>query len=157
MKEVNRAYRDGDVARLLEIERAWKAAAITAASLDEAERRCAALERTNGELRAQLNRVTREEKSLRASEIGRLVIERNRRGAPDPLRSIVKQGKEEIERLTQLRSWLRQFRDGEISLDELLAGPAMDDERDLELEMFIGAAMVGEMARPRRRGRRRRR
>jgi hypothetical protein len=153
MKEVNRAYQEGDLARLLEIERAWSASRV-AASADEMDRRCQALERTNAELRAQLRQLTRAEKSLRASRMGRVVTGRKRPGTLDPVKQFQKEAKQEIDRLTQLRDHLRRFRDGKISFDQLLAGPP-DANVDL-FELGLITLETEVEAAPRRRRRKKR-
>jgi hypothetical protein len=148
MKEVNRAYQDGDLARLLELERAWSTSRAAPSTLDDLERRCAALEQTNRALRAQLAQLTGEEREMASSELGRLVREGKRRGRrSDLLAEIDQDGKRQIERLTEVRDHVRAFRDGKISLEDLLGGPAGPDDADEELALFQALAdLAAEMA-----------
>jgi hypothetical protein len=68
MKAVTRAYQDGDLARLLELETAWLSAeSPSAADEDESERRCASLERTNRELKKQVRGLEAELRALKSS------------------------------------------------------------------------------------------
>jgi hypothetical protein len=68
MKEVTRAYQDGDLARLLELEKAWLAAEETPVDgQGETERRCSSLERTNRELKKQLRELENELRELKHS------------------------------------------------------------------------------------------
>jgi hypothetical protein len=140
MKDVNRAYEDGDLARLLEIERTWRTARPSVAP-DELERRRELLERTNAELRAQLKTLTRTEKALWATPVGRLIANGNRPGAPDPLQSFEKQARKELDELVQLRDHLCRFRDGKISVDELFNAPGVEDELAADFEEGLAAAM----------------
>lgn len=158
MKEVNRAYRDGDLARLLELERSWTLAQAAPATPDEAERRCQALERTNRELRAQVKQLAREEVELRRSELARLLQAGKRLPVPDPLATLEAEGREHIEKLTQLRDLVRRFSDGDISLDALLAGPEPSDEDEAEADVLVELAQIAiELERRRHPVRRRRR
>ena len=59
MKEATRAYEEGDLARLIELESAWHSAAGTAGEGDPEARGCE-LERINRELLDQVRRLTRE-------------------------------------------------------------------------------------------------
>jgi len=144
MKELNRAYRERDLARLLEIQRSWSPSQVADVSPDDLERRCEALEHTNRSLRKQLEVLTREARELRKSDLGRLVDQRKRmRAGVDPLRSVVEEGQQEIERLTKVRDFVRSFRDGEISLGELLVGPQLEDDSSADAEAEFAEALAG--------------
>lgn len=129
MKQVTVAYQDGDLARLVEIERAW--ASSEAAPPDDGDeaidRQVAARERTNAELRTQLRSLERELRALRASAEGKLAKEVQRHGDGDYLTPIAAEADEELRSMRQVRDFIRAFRDGQISLEELLDGPSPDD------------------------------
>lgn len=131
MKEVTRAYREGDLARLIELgRRLEEEQPDEPADVDDAAARCAALERTNLALRQQLRAVARALRDLRHSALGRLVQELRRRGRAeggDPIASVVAESERDLAMQERLRDFVRAFRDGDISLDELLAGPPQDD------------------------------
>jgi prefoldin subunit 5 len=167
MKEVSRAYEGGDVARLIELERAWLAGeAIRAdADVDELARRCADVERLIAELRAQMKRIDREARDLRTSPAG--VMSRRmglgkKAELDGPVAEMAAEGQEGVKQLTVLRDFVASFRDGKISLKELLAGPAgaeADDDADDEFEKAVLAAMeelLGGVPQPPRRRRKRR-
>jgi len=148
MKEINRAYREGDIARLAELERLVAAqGGATGANgkrgpsgpgpdlerkggdvsgLD-VDARCAALEETNQALREQLNMLRRDLRALRESGMGRLAtdIEHHRaRGTKgDPFAELEADAAAEVERYRAFRDLVRAFRDGSISLEDLLMGP----------------------------------
>jgi chromosome segregation ATPase len=139
MKEVTRAYRDGDLARLLELESAWLAeekAPVEAA--DEVDRRCANLERTNRELKRQLRELEDELRELKsslpvlaASELGL----RSKNGAAR-VEAMIAETEVGIKGLHDLRDFVRSFVDGKITLDEFMLGPeggTEDEDGDMDL------------------------
>ncbi|HEY4185903.1 MAG TPA: hypothetical protein VGP07_12595 [Polyangia bacterium] len=143
MKEINRAYREGDVARLAELERNLKerglfeGAAAGEGGGDDAERTCAALEETNEALRQQLKKLRRALRALRDSDMGQMAAELERRRrlgvGGDPFVNLDADAQADLERFRLLRDYVRAFLDGEITLDDFLAGPPSDeDELDFE-------------------------
>ena len=121
MKEVTRAYQDGDLARLLELEKAWLAEEKTpAAAHDETERRCANLERTNRELKKQLRELDSELRELKNSLPVLAADELGLRSKDSAARVEVMIAETEvgINGLRQLRDFVRSFVDGKITLDE---------------------------------------
>ena len=126
MKELTRAYQDGDLARLLELERIWLVAGELPAARDELDERCATLGRTNAGLRSQLDQIKVELKALRRSPQAVLLsdLERSvRLRGEDQLASAIQEAQEHGDHLRELLAFIGKFRDGEIDLDELLAGP----------------------------------
>jgi ketosteroid isomerase-like protein len=111
MKEATRAYEEGDLARLLELETAWqneRAVAETADSLA----RCRELERVNRELLKQVRELTRElrdaKREAREEARGLLPAE------------LIEQATSELDALQQICDWVQRFRDGKLTLNELL-------------------------------------
>lgn len=138
MKELNRAYQDGDLARLIELERTWlpgaqlaSAAKVTPPSSDEEfVRRCAALEQTIAGLRRQLDEIKQELKQLRRSPQAALLDEleevaRHRRQSP--LAVWRTDLDDQAAQLRTIRDFVVAFRDGEIPLEEFVAGPPVSD------------------------------
>jgi hypothetical protein len=164
MKAVNQAYREGDLARLVEIERLWGLSRAPASSEDDVDRRAEALERTNQGLRAQLRTLEREHRDLKRSELA-WMLDRNGTPEPDALDRFARDGEEELERMGHLRDHVRAFRDGRIPLDAFLAGPAAELEvPDLALDEVlamlagsIDSRATGRRGQPGRRSGRRRR
>jgi chromosome segregation ATPase len=164
MKELTRAYQDGDLARLLELERLWLLAGDLPAARDELDQRCATLLRTNAALRSQLDEIKKELKALRRSPQAELLcdIERSARlHGEDQLADAVCEAQEHGEHLRELLAFIGSFRDGEIGLAELLAGPPSaagpHDELDPEVESVDFAEELLRDSRPRRRGKARHR
>jgi hypothetical protein len=132
MKELTRAYEDGDLARLLAFEEAWNTAASTPSS--DLEQRCQHLEQTNRELRAQLRTLDRELRDLRRSPLADL----------PPIELIVAAAEAEIEDLEITRDFIRDFRDGKISLRRFVEGPeVMVADEIAELERYFDGSSAG--------------
>jgi hypothetical protein len=147
MKQVTVAYGNGDLARLLELERTWAVAAGRGHSTDDIERRAAEVERLNAELRAQLTRLDRELRVLRRSPHGAMAkdLAANRRnGGEDPLATLAQGAQEELAHLRTMRDHIRSFRDRKISLAAFLDGPVSGDEPEAEDELMV--MLLGEIA-----------
>jgi len=127
MKELSRAYEEGDLARLLELKRIWLSAGqVAAASEDEVARRCATLAQTNAALCRQLKDLDAELRELRRSPPARMLKDLRKAKDPtgqDPVAVMIAQAKEERDRAVALRDFVSAYRDGRISLDELIKGP----------------------------------
>jgi hypothetical protein len=121
MKEVTRAYEDGDLARLLELESTWQSERALADSGD-ALLRCRELERINRELLNQVRQLTRElrdaKQDAREASFG---------VAADAL---AEQASLELDQLDELYDFIRRFRDGELSLADLRRGPYTHPDSD---------------------------
>lgn len=165
MKEVNRAYEAGDLARLLELERSWAASLAPAASDGDGERRCEFLARANQTLRRQLKTLRQQARALTDSMPGQLVnrFKRVRRG-DDAVAELIAEGEQELTHLTAIRDHVRGFRDRRVSLADLLAGPPLgarddflDDPDFDELLSMLSGALASAGPPQRRRSRRRRR
>ncbi len=110
MKELTRAYEDGDLARLIELEAAWQGSQALDGTGDAALR-CRELEGFNRELLKQVRQLTRE---LRDAK--RDARDESRGLAPEEL---VERARLELAALAELCSWLERFRDGKMTLSEL--------------------------------------
>jgi hypothetical protein len=171
MKEVTRAYQDGDLARLLELEKVWLAGSSHDAGdgEDETERRCSSLEQTNRELKRQLKELDARIRELKRSAPAELAVALGLgKGHGDAqLSGLLSNLEHEVEALRETRAFVQSFVDGKITCAQFVAGPANgrpadpDNEPDLgELEDFLadilGASAFGAPARRAPRGRRRR-
>lgn len=128
MKVLNQAYRDGDVARILEFERTWKLEGKLdpGRAEDELKRRCESIERSNALLAEQLRTVSKALRELRHSEQGALVKELRRlrrERNPDPIAQMVASFQEELDTLRHVARFVQAFQDGEMSLAQFVEGP----------------------------------
>ena len=167
MKEVTSAYRAGDVARLLELERTW-ATQREVPTADEHARRLTLIAAAIDDLEDQLRTINRAKRALRASPGGMLLRQLGpRRGRPARIAAMGREVDDNLADLQRIHAHVVAFRDGRISLDALLDGPppsaaevaAMAAE---EAELFAALDALAELvaAAPPRRGkapRRRRR
>jgi hypothetical protein len=138
MKELNRAYREGDLARILEIERAWnlEGKLDPDGAADEIERRCQALEHKNALLAEQLHALSQRLGSLRRTIPGAIVVDvrrLRRERDPDPIATVLAPLEQELDMLRSLASFVQSFQNGEMSLARFLEGPQLvyDQEDDL--------------------------
>jgi hypothetical protein len=111
MKELTRAYEDGDLARLLELEAAWQGEQAVAETGDAALR-CEELERANRELLKQVRQVTRELRDAKRE------AREESRGLPP--HELIERANFELAALAELCAWLQRFRDGKMTLSELV-------------------------------------
>lgn len=114
MKQVTRAYEDGDLARLVELESAWQSDQTLSGSGDP-ELRCLELTRLNRELLDQLREVTRQ---LRDAKRELLEVE-----LTYPSVELVALASLELDDVEGICELLRRFRDGKISISDLTDGP----------------------------------
>lgn len=143
MKEATRAYEDGDLARLLELEKSWQTGARISAGPDDDGRRCAELEQTIRELNRQSRELSRDirEVKLHASEEMLDV----------PTQCVVQMAEDELAELTAIRDFVKDFSEGRMTLAEFMKGPMRRDQSALELEAVLEELMMRADAPPRRR------
>jgi hypothetical protein len=114
MKQVTRAYEDGDLARLIELETAWQGERALSDGGDP-ELRCQELSRLNRELLAQLRDVTRD---LRDAK--RDLLEAEEAHPADEVLALAQLELDDLEGVCEL---LRRFREGRVSVSDLVDGP----------------------------------
>ncbi len=148
MKHISRAYEEGDLARLLELERTWMRGDADLSATDEVERRCAAIERTNEALRHQLKTLAREHRLLRQSppmQMIKAMGHTSGRRGDDGIAALMATSQEELARLRELRDFVASFRDGKITLDDFMGGPPStrmdEDDDDLDEDEVVEAFM----------------
>lgn len=142
MKRLTVAYREGDYAKLLELERALGVAAPPPDEPDEYE----ALVRSNAALRKQERALDKELRALRAM------------GAGDPTAAL-QEARDALADLQRIHDFVASFRDGKISYEAFRAGPTPPDPSDAddvdELMMDLFHVLSSELASGRRGPRRR--
>lgn len=111
MKQVTRAYEEGDLARLLELESAWLSELRLNAA--DPEQRAAELLRQNRELLAQVRELTREIRDAKAQA--------RAASAGLPPEELLLQAESELDELAALCEYLRRIRDGFATFSDLSA------------------------------------
>lgn len=134
MKEATRAYEDGDLARLIELEEAWRKGAPASDAANGDEQRCVELEQTIRELKQQSRQLASELRDLR---------EQVREDMLDiPVEEVLAGAEDELKELAGIRDFVKAFRDGKITLAQFLEGPEPDEalEKDdviIEIERIV--------------------
>lgn len=126
MKELNRAYQEKDLAKLLEIEKQHLAgSSIDNFSEDDLTRRCNILEQQNILLKTQYENLKQELRAVKNTPEGALVSEYRQtiKMGIDPKERILSQTEKEIKTITELRDFVKDFRDKKIAIKEFIKGP----------------------------------
>lgn len=150
MKEVNRAYNEGDIARLLEIEKQHNLGdlvAIETESLSEIEKRCQQRETENQLLKTQYENLKQELRSIRNSPEGATVKEFRacKRQGLDPIKEMLSEIEEQVAEITEIRDFVKDFRYKKITIKRFLEGPSeIEDEYPDDLDEIL-AQMIGEL------------
>ncbi len=146
MKEVTRAYEEGNLARLMELEQLWLSGIeVRGASPDDVAK-CAELEKAIQELQSQQRALQSEMRELRASSPLSALFGSRRVGQSarqEQMEAFMAAAAEELEPLRQIRNYVRAFSERKLSLAEFLRGPVTMrvDERDMAeavLEYVMG-------------------
>lgn len=146
MKEINRAYKEGDFARLLEIERQHQAdTSVTVTAGDDMEREYARLAENNQILKDQYEEIKRELRLVRNTPEGEMVKDYRAcvREGIDPIEEMLSEADSEVKALEEIRNFVRDFRDKKITIKEFLAGPTSKEGMDLEQMEALLEEMFG--------------
>ncbi|MEL4897359.1 J domain-containing protein [Crocosphaera sp. Alani8] len=153
MKEVNRAYEEGDIARLLEIEKTHhlqQEIDVNNTSKSEIEKICLRREKDNELLRNQYENLKRELRMVRRSPEGTMVKEYRacQKQGVDAMGELTRELEAQIKPIEGIRNFVRDFRDKKMTISEFLKGPggggAGREEEILEmmLEELLGIRII---------------
>lgn len=128
MKEINRAYEEGDMARLLEIERQYhleNKIDLKNASNSEIEKQCDRMAMDNQILATQYENIKAELRWMRRTPEGEMVKEYRSlvRQGYDPIESVIAESEHHLNKVEQVRNFVADFRDRKITLKEFIKGP----------------------------------
>lgn len=126
MKEINKAYQEGDLARLLEIEHKHKVGeSIDNNSEDDLTRKCKILEQQNEILITQYENLKRELRLTKNTPEGTMVSDARKAAklGIDPIDKMLKSIDVQINLVTEIRDFVNRFRNKEITIQEFLDGP----------------------------------
>ncbi|MGK7931168.1 MAG: molecular chaperone DnaJ [Microcystaceae cyanobacterium] len=135
MKELNRAYREQDFAKLLELEKQHlEGETIDNDQEDELTRHCRLLEKETQVLRQQYDALLDELKLVRRSPEGAMVTDyrRAKREKIDPIAIALKELEQQEELLTEIHQFVKDFKDKKITIQTFLAGPPSLAKRQQE-------------------------
>jgi hypothetical protein len=126
MKEINKAYQQGDLARLLEIEQLHQVGeSIDSNSEDDLSRKCTQLEQQNQFLKTQYEKLKKELRSFKRTPEGEVVTDCrkfNKQGI-DPIAEIARQVESQIKIIVSIRDYVRDFHSSKMKIKEFLCGP----------------------------------
>lgn len=135
MKEVNKAYQEGDLARLLEIEQQHQVGkSIESNSEDDLTRKCTRIEQENQFLKTQYKTLKQELTGVKNTPEGVMVSDLRKvvREGIDPVAQMLEQVESEIKLIADLRDFVRDFRDHKMTIKEFLHGPEILRQRNQE-------------------------
>ncbi|MEA5535066.1 molecular chaperone DnaJ [Crocosphaera sp. XPORK-15E] len=148
MKEVNRAYQEGDLARLLEIERQHHLAEdidINNATGSEIERKCQQRERDNQLLKNQYENLKEELRIARNTPEGEMVKDYRacQKEGLDAVAEMLSEIEAQVKTVEEIRDFVRDFRDKKITIKDFLKGPTSmtaktQEDPDEMLEILLG-------------------
>lgn len=149
MKEVNKAYEEGDIARLLEIEKqhhSQQEIDLDNASKSEIEKICLMREKDNELLRNQYENLKRELRMIRRKPEGKMVKEYRscQKQGVDAMVALTRELEEQVKFIESIRDFVKDFRDKKITISEFLkglgGGGSVREEEILEmmLEELLG-------------------
>jgi chaperonin cofactor prefoldin len=150
MKSINKAYQEGDLAKLLEIERIQQVGeVIDNNSEDDLTRKCRTLEQQNQILLTQYENLKRELRLAKNTPEGTMVYD-SRKAAKkgiDSMALMVNTIESQINVVSQIRDFVKGFREQKITIKEFLGGPPTLHSLDEEIMEDILEQMLSELMR----------
>jgi hypothetical protein len=126
MKEINKAYQDGDLARLLEIERKYEVGeTIDNNSEDDLSRRCKNIEQHNQILKNQYEKLKQELRLAKNTPEGSMVADYKKAAKQgiDCIELMLETIQSQTKIVAEIRDFVQDFKDKNITIKEFLAGP----------------------------------
>jgi hypothetical protein len=126
MKEINKAYQEGDLARLLEIERQHELGEIIDNnSEDDLTRRCKNIEQQNQILKNQYEKLKQELKLAKNTPEGTMVADYKKAAKQgiDAVELMLETVQSQTKIVAEIRDFVKDFKDKKITIKEFLAGP----------------------------------
>ncbi|MBD2176814.1 molecular chaperone DnaJ [Pseudanabaena sp. FACHB-1998] len=140
MKEINLAYQDGDLARLLAIEKQQELGAIIDRdSSDDLTRHCAKVEAENIYLKDQLETLKRQLKLTKKTQQGEMtaVFKKMSKYGGDPIGEALHEVEAQIAIIEQMHQFVVDFRDRRITIREFLRGPEFLRQQQMSEEELM--------------------
>ncbi|KHG38841.1 MULTISPECIES: J domain-containing protein [Aphanizomenon] len=137
MKEINKAYQDGDLARLLEIERKYEVGeTIDNNSEDDLSRKCKNMEQHNQILKNQYEKLKQELRLAKNTPEGTMVADYKKaaKQGVDCIELMVETMQSQTKIVAEIRDFVKDFKDKKITIKEFLAGP--ESLRSMQQDMM---------------------
>jgi hypothetical protein len=126
MKEINKAYQEGDLARLLEIERKYEVGeTIDNNNEDDLSRKCKTIEHQNQILKNQYEKLKQELRLAKNTPEGSMLADYKKaaKQGVDSIALIVETMQAQTKIVVDIRDFVQDFKDKKITIKEFLAGP----------------------------------
>jgi hypothetical protein len=147
MKEVNRAYQENDLARLLEIEQKHlEGESIESNHEGALQRRCQILEQQNQILKRQYETLKKELQLVKNTPEGAMVSDYRQavREKIDPIAQMIEEVEQELEMIAQMRDFVKDFREHKINIKEFLRElPSLNHLKQEIMEQFVEEMFEG--------------
>jgi hypothetical protein len=145
MKEINKAYQEGDLAKLLEIERQHQLGEnIDNNNEDDLTRRCKNLEQQNEILENQYEKLKRELRLAKNTPEGAMVSDfrKAKKQGIDAIELMLQSLESQMEVIVDIRDFVQSFKEKKISIKEFLEGPpSLQDDSEEMLEAMLEEMM----------------
>ena len=148
MKQINQAYQQKDLARLLEIERQHQQGQSSqSSSQDNLSQQYHRLEAENELLKTQYVALKQELRQLKNSPEGVMVSDYRKavRAGIDPIEQMLLQVKAEVKALVEIRNFVKDFHEQKITIKEFLSGPATLGQMSREITEELLKQMLEEL------------
>ncbi len=126
MKEINKAYQEGDLARLLEIEKQYQQLeSIESKNSDDLTRKCNHLEQENEFLKNQYEDLKKELRVVKNTPEGVVVSDYRKavRQGINPIAQMLEEVESEIAVISSIRDFVRDFSQQKMTIKDFLQGP----------------------------------
>ena len=148
MKELNRAYQEGDLASLLEIEKNHQVEEILfSQDEDEQTRRCKRLEKDNAILKKQYEHLKLELKLAKNNPEGQMVKDyrKAKKQGIDMIAEMIKVIEKELKELVKIRDFVFQFKNKKMTIKEFLQGPRLGHQMSEREQQEIMEELLAEL------------
>lgn len=140
MKEINLAYQNGDLARLLTIEKQQELGLIIDRdSSDDLTRHCAKVEAENNYLKEQLETLKQQLKLTKKTQQGEMtaVFKKMTKYGGDPIGEALREVESQIAIIEQMHQFVVDFRDRRITIKDFLRGPEFLRQQQMSEEELM--------------------
>jgi hypothetical protein len=140
MKEINLAYQDGDLARLLAIEKQQELGAIIDRdSSNDLTRHCAKVEAENTYLKDQLETFKQQLKLTKKTQQGEMTaaFKKISKYGGDPIGEALREVETQISIIEEMHQFVADFRDRRITIKEFLRGPEFLRQQQMSEEELM--------------------
>ena len=137
MKEINKAYQEGDLARLLEIERQHELGEIVDNnSEDDLTRRCKNIEQQNQILKNQYEKLKQELRLVKDTPEGAMVANYKKAAKQgiDAVELMLETIQSQTKIVAEIRDFVKDFKDKKITIKEFISGP--ESLRSMQQDMM---------------------